>query len=151
VGWRNHGILKNYWSNLLVLYFCSVFYVTSFLEVSHTHIYACRNIHLWTIFLYYNFLNIFCIRLIMRKYNSESYLRRNIITNPIFHFSVELKFAKHANQDEPRCLQKFECCEWLILEEIFRASSLGIFVPRDWESRSKIAVPSHTPVPLGNP
>ncbi len=33
----------------------------------------------------------------MRKYNSESYLRKNIITNPIFHFSVELKFAKHAN------------------------------------------------------
>jgi len=33
----------------------------------------------------------------MRKYNSESYLRRNIITNPIFHFSVELKFAKHVN------------------------------------------------------
>ncbi len=33
----------------------------------------------------------------MRKYNSESYLWKNSITNPIFHFSVELKFAKHAN------------------------------------------------------
>jgi len=33
----------------------------------------------------------------MQKYNSESYLQRNIITNPIFHFSVELKFAKHVN------------------------------------------------------
>jgi len=33
----------------------------------------------------------------MQKYNSESYLRRNIITNRIFHFSVELKFAKHVN------------------------------------------------------
>ena len=48
-------------------------------------------------FIHNNFLNIYCIRLTMRKYNSESYLRRNIITNPIFHFSVELKFAKHAN------------------------------------------------------
>jgi hypothetical protein len=27
VGWRNHEILKNYWSNLLVLFFCLVFYV----------------------------------------------------------------------------------------------------------------------------
>jgi len=27
VGWRNHGILKNYWSKLLVLFFCFVFYV----------------------------------------------------------------------------------------------------------------------------
>ena len=104
VGWRNHGILKNYWSNLLVLFFCSVFYVTSFpfvdspwcWSISRTHIHLCRNIHLWTI-LYNNFRNIFCIWLIIQKYNSESYLRRNIISNPIFHFSVELKFAKHAN------------------------------------------------------
>jgi hypothetical protein len=27
VGWRNHGILMNYRSNLLVLFFCFVFYV----------------------------------------------------------------------------------------------------------------------------
>ncbi len=30
---------------------------------------------------------------------------------------------------------------------ITRVSSLGIFVPRDWESRSKIAVPSRHPRP----
>jgi len=48
-------------------------------------------------FIYNKFLNIFCIRLIMQKYNSESYLQRNIINNPIFHFSVELKFANHGN------------------------------------------------------
>ena len=33
----------------------------------------------------------------MQKYNSECYLRRNIVNNPIFHFSVELKFANHGN------------------------------------------------------
>ncbi len=31
--------------------------------------------------------------------------------------------------------------------KITRVSSLGIFVPRDWESRSKIAVPSRHPRP----
>ena len=48
-------------------------------------------------FIHNKFLNIFCIRLIMGKYDSKSYLRRNIINNPIFHYSVELKFANHGN------------------------------------------------------
>ena len=47
----------------------------------------------------------------MRKYNSESYLRKNIITNPIFHFSVELKFAKYYYQSHFSFFGGVEVCQ----------------------------------------
>ena len=88
------------WSCFLFCVLCHIVPICCFSVVLK---YICTYTHVEYTFVDYfinnNFLNIFCIRLIiMQKYNSKSYLWRNIIiTNPIFHFSVELKFAKHVN------------------------------------------------------